>query len=129
MVAWPIHSCTSWSETINVSCSEPSVYSSPQGLYAHRVLTIAERGDYEISASGHIQRCRDDAYEVEPSLEEPELYGDVPAYTAWYPTGYFKALPAGEPQVLDLTPGRYLVTAGIEGFEADEVTVEVTRVP
>ena len=124
---------TSWSEMIDLACSEVDVFSDFQGLYAMRIFTVVERGDYSIATTGTVAalwRCAGEDYEIEPSFEEVEVYGDVPAYTAEWPTGYVKGLgDTSQPTVLDLTPGRYTISAGFEGFDARALEIAVEMVP
>ena len=49
-------------------------------------------------------RCHDETYEEAPSVEESELYGDVPAYTLMWISRYPVVVPEEESTVLDLTP-------------------------
>ena len=105
-----------WEEELDIDCSLPDVYGGSRSMIVRRELSISERGLYAFSMTaevGMILRCQDEDYDEVPSLEQPELYGDVPAFTE----SVIHAFPVpldgdGEVKVLDLTPGRYEVWVG-----------------
>ena len=69
-----------WSETIDVDCSTSDVWGDSRGIGAYRVLTISERGFYELTTSaevGAIVSCFDEDLE-HPVLVGDPAYGDVP---------------------------------------------------
>lgn len=113
-----------WAETLEIDCEQPDVRSTPLGIGAFRVLTISERGFYEITTtaeSGVILRCPDDLPPELVALGDPS-YGDVPPVTG----GFARALTGGgEPLVVELVPGRYELGVGHAGHDSQTVTLEV----
>ena len=121
----------SWSEELDIDCAQPHVYGGTSGIKAKRVLTISQRGYYAISTTAEsalLMRCQDETYESPPSVEESELYGDVPAYTLMWINSYPVVVPGEEEiTVLDLTPGRYEVLVGYTStYEPRAARLDVT---
>ena len=120
-----------WSEELDIDCGQPHVYGGTAGIKAKRVLTISQRGYYAFSTTAEsalIMRCHDETYEEAPSVEESELYGDVPAYTLMWISRYPVVVPGEEEStVLDLTPGRYEVLVGYTStYEPRAARLDVT---
>jgi hypothetical protein len=116
-----------WSETIDIDCDKPHVYGGPLGMAAHRVLTIAERGDYTFSTTaggGVILACRDVDLDSAPVEDDPAL-GDVPPYDHHY-LALRPFAGEGALTTFDLVPGRYEFGVGIPGdFEPRTVRIDV----
>lgn len=117
-----------WSEAVEVDCSSPDVRSVPTGMGVYRVLTISERGFYELSTTaeaGVIKSCYDEERKTPISHGDPD-YGDVPPAS-----GGFAQLFAGEggKPVLELVPGRYEIAVGHAGHEPRSAELEVRAAP
>ena len=122
-----------WSESFEIDCASPHVYGGSLSMLIKRELVISEHGHYAVSTTadgGLLSRCQDEDYLIAPTLDEPELYGDVPAYTEAVLDGYLVPLPGNEEaRVLELAPGRYELAVGYLSYETQTAEVEVARVP
>ena len=118
-----------WEEELEIDCSQPDVYGGSRSMVVRRELVIAERGLYSFSMSaegGLITRCQDEDYEEIPSLEQPEIYGDVPAFTKSVIGGLLVSLDGdGKVKTLDLTPGRSEVWVGNTSHTNEVARLEV----
>ena len=118
----------SWSETFDVDCDTPNVYSSERGMGAFRVLTITEGGHYAFSTTdetGTIARCDDVDLELPLASGDP-AHGDIPPVDEAFIHQYVRAFPGGgELTVYDLSPGRYEVAAGHLDYQPRVATLEV----
>jgi hypothetical protein len=118
-----------WSETIGVDCSASDVKGNSRGIGAFRVLTITERGFYELTTtaeSGVIASCFDEDL-TNPVLLGDPAYGDVPPDSG----GFARLFAGGEKakSVLELVPGRYELSVGHVGHETRTVDLEVRAAP
>jgi hypothetical protein len=118
-----------WSETIDVDCSASDVWGTSKGIGARRVLTITERGFYELTTtadSGVIASCFDENLDSPVLLGDP-AYGDVPPASG----GYARLFSGSElaKSVLELVPGRYELSVGHAGHETRTVELEVRAAP
>ena len=121
-----------WSETITLDCAQADTYGGPQGLRTTRVFTVAARGDYALTISGEggaISRCAHEDYELQPSLDQAEVYGDVPAYTDTWIHQYVRVLPGQATTVLDLAPGDYELVVASSVYEPQVVQVNIVQAP
>jgi hypothetical protein len=104
-----------WSETIEIDCSASDVRGTSKGIGAYRVLTISERGFYELTTTaegGMIAPCLDEDLQA-PVVESARLFA-----------GGGHAKP-----VLELIPGRYELGVGHAGHETRTVELEVRAAP
>jgi hypothetical protein len=113
-----------WSETINVDCSSADTWGDSRAIGVFRVLTISERGFYELTTSaevGAIAPCFDEDLESPVLLGDP-AYGDVPPASG----GFLRVFTGDQGKsTLDLIPGRYELTAAYAGYEARTVGLAV----
>lgn len=117
-----------WSETIELECGNSDIHGSPRGMAALRVLTVTERGYYELTTSadsGAIRHCRDETLAAPVEYGDPN-YGDVAPSDGG--SGQVFAGPGGM-SVLELLPGRYELGVGYADFEARTVELEVRAAP
>ncbi|KIG18900.1 hypothetical protein DB30_07236 [Enhygromyxa salina] len=117
-----------WSETIEIDCAAPDVWGTSRGIGAFRVLTITERGFYELTTTeqeGGIAPCFDEDLET-PVLVGDPAYGDVPPAS-----GGFLLVFTGDrgKSVLDLVPGRYELFVGHGGHEIQTAELTVRAAP
>lgn len=117
-----------WAETIDIDCDAVGVRAGPVGMGAMRVLTITQRGYYDLWTSaeiGVIGRCNDVVLESPPIPNDPSE-GDVPPITEMFIEQFFTRFSAdGEPTSLDLVPGRYEISVGFNDFEPRTVELEI----
>jgi hypothetical protein len=112
-----------WSETLDIDCSASDVWGDSRGIGVYRVLTISERGFYELTTTeevGAIVSCFDEDLES-PVLVGDPAYGDVPPASG----GFLQVFTGDQGKsVLDLVPGRYELFVGHTGHEPG--TIELT---
>lgn len=121
-----------WAETIDIDCNNIGVRGSPDGMSVFRVLTVEERGHYELWTSaefGSISLCNDTVLVSAPEPDDP-AYGDVPPVTMEFVERFSRVFSSeGQSGVLELVPGRYEVAVGFSGFEAKTAEVRVLPAP
>ncbi|PRQ07470.1 hypothetical protein ENSA7_28630 [Enhygromyxa salina] len=113
-----------WSETIEIDCAAPNVWGTSQVIGALRVLTVTERGFYELTTTeqeGAIIPCFDEDLEHPVLVGDPN-YGDVPPAS-----GGFLQVFTGDrgKSVLELVPGRYELSIAHEGHETRTAALTV----
>jgi hypothetical protein len=118
-----------WSETIEIDCAAPDVWGTSQAIGAYRVLTISERGFYELTTTeeevGAIAPCFDEDFDSAVLVGDPN-YGDVPPAF-----GGFAQVFTGDQgkSVLELVPGRYELFVGHGGHETRTAALTVRAAP
>lgn len=121
-----------WSEGLVLDCSRDDVRGG-DGLQATaRLLTITQPGSYAIEFEGSaatINRCADEFLITAPEEGDP-AWGDVPPTTSTMPGGYVRAINgADEADVLNLVPGRYMLTVADAPGELVNLSVAAAAAP
>lgn len=119
----------SWRADVELDCSVTDTFSGPGGLFVHRSLAIDTAGRYSISTDGgwlDIYRCTEGAVDNLPTAEEI-VAEDVPPDYAGFPDPAFRYFEGGQVHDIELKPGRYDVSVGIDGHERGSAVVLVWR--
>lgn len=116
-----------WGSQLELDCSHDDTRANALGLYSRRTLVVKEEGKYSFSTDGAwigAYRCANGSVE-DYAYDKEHRDEDIPPKYAGSPSPATRYFEGGVVHTVDLRPGRYQFSTGIEGHEPGEVAISV----